>query len=154
MPQLSSKGLRSTPDAGERADAAGLHTEFGAEVDERLLHKADEVDGADASAAWITQAAQVEDGIADELAGAVVGDVATTIDFVEGDAAAREELIGCEDVGAVCIAAEGEHRRVFEEQQNVADAALLAEFDQLRLEKERFAVVDAAEIEVLDHRLL
>ena len=110
--------------------------------------------GPEAGAARTAQAAQIEDGVADELAGAVIGDVAAAIDFVKRDAAAGQELIGSENVGAVGVAAQGEHGRMLEEQQDVADAALLAQLNQLRLQAQSFGVVDAAEIEVLNHGLL
>ena len=101
----------------------------------------------------IAQAAQIEDGVADELAGAVIGDVAAAIDLVQGDAAAGQQLVGGENVGAAGVAAQREHGRVLEQQKHVADAALLAQSDQLFLQAQRFGVVHAAEIERLDHRL-
>jgi hypothetical protein len=42
---------------------------------------------------------------------------------------------------------------VLEEQEDVVDAALKAEFDELSLEAEGFAVGDATEVEVMDHAL-
>jgi len=63
------------PDARESADASGLDTELRAEADESFLHKADKVDRAEAAAVRIMQAAQVENGVADELAKAVVRNV-------------------------------------------------------------------------------
>jgi hypothetical protein len=74
----------------------------------------------------------------------VVGDVAATVDLVERDATACKEIIGSKNVVAVGVAAEGEHRRMLEEQQDIADAALLAQVDKFHLETESFAVVDAA----------
>ena len=100
------------------------------------------------------QAAEIEDGVADELAGTVIGDVAAAIDLVEGDAAGGEQLVGREDVGAVGVAAEGENRRVLKQQENVADAAGGAQGDEFVLKAERFAVVHAPEIEILDHLLI
>ena len=102
----------------------------------------------------VAQAAQVEDGVADELAGAVIGDVAAAVDLVEGDAARGKQLIGGENVGAVGVAAQRKHRRMLEQQQHVADAVLLAQRDQLLLQAKGFSVGDAAEIEVLNHHCL
>jgi hypothetical protein len=45
----------------------------------------------------------------------MIGDIAAAIDLVEGDAASGEQLVGSQDVGAVCVAAEGEDGGVFEE---------------------------------------
>ncbi len=82
----------------------------------------------------IAQAAQIEDGVADELAGAVIGDVAAAVDLVEGDAARGRATRRRREVGAVGVAAEGEHGRVLEQQQHVADAALRAQRDQFFLQ--------------------
>ncbi len=143
---------RRAPDAGETADAAGGDAVDSAEADEGFFHEADKVDGAKTgAAAGVAEAAEVEDGIADELAGAMIGDVAAAVDFVEGDAAAGQELVGGQDVGAVGVAAEGENGRVLEKEQDVVDAALEAELDQLRLETKSLIVGNATEIEVLDH---
>ena len=79
------------PDAGAARDALGQHAEVGAGADEGFFHHADEVDRAQESVARAALAgpfaAQVEDGIADELAGTVIGDVAAAVDLVELDAA-------------------------------------------------------------------
>jgi len=97
------------------------------------------------------EAAEIEDGVADELAGAVVGDVPAAVDFVKGDTAAQEELIGGEDVGAAGVAAEGENRGVFEEEEGVLDVTGQAQGRDLCLNAEGFVVGNAAEVEVLDH---
>jgi hypothetical protein len=99
-------------------------------------------------------AAEVEDGVADELAGAVIGDVATAVDLVDFDAALGEELVGREDIGAAGVAAEGEDRRVFEEEERVADGSRFACGYDLGLDAEAFGVGDAAELEEVDvHRM-
>ena len=84
----------------------------------------------------------------------MVGDVAAAIDFVDGDAALGQQFIGGENVGAVGVAAQGEHRRMLEQQQHIVDAALVAQADDLSLQAQRFVVVHAPEIEVLNHRSL
>ena len=81
----------------------------------------------------VAQAAQIEDGVADELAGTVIGDVAAAVDLVEGNAARSEQLVGGENIGAVGVAPQREHGRMLEQQQRVADAFLLAQRDQLLL---------------------
>ncbi len=99
------------------------------------------------------QAAQVEDGIADELSGAVVGDVAAAVDLVKGDTAAGKQFIGGEDVGAAGVAAKREHRGMFEEEKNVFDTAIETESGDLSLKAKCLVVGNATEIEILDHRL-
>jgi hypothetical protein len=61
------------PNAGQLGNAAGLDAEIGQRIDDGLL------DGPDVSAHVALPFAQVQDGIADELAGAVIGDVAAAV---------------------------------------------------------------------------
>ena len=98
------------------------------------------------------QAAQIEDGIADELSGAVVGDVAAAVDLVKGDTAAGKQFIGGEDVGAAGVAAKGEYRGMFEQEKNVFDTAIETESGDLSLNAKCLVVGDATETEILDHR--
>ena len=143
---------QSAPDAGELADAAGGKAELAAEADEGFFHEADEVDRPEAAAGGgVAQAAEIEDRVADQLAGAVVGHVAAAVDLVEGNAAALEQLVRRQNVGTVGVAAQGEHGRMLQQQEHVGDAILLAEIDELGLQAQGLGVVDAAEIEVLDH---
>jgi hypothetical protein len=143
---------RRTPYAGKTADAASGNAVDSANADESFFHEADKVDGAQTVAAvGVAEAAEVKDGVADELAGTVVGDVAAAVDVVEGDTTAREQFIGGQDVGAIGVAAKGENGGVLEEEEDVFNTALEAEVDQLGLEAKAFVVGDAAEIEVLNH---
>ncbi len=151
--------LRRTPDAGEAADASGGDAVDATDADEGFFHQADEINWTEAAPrhgglAGVAEAAEIEDGVADELAGAVIGDVAATVDLVEGYAAAGKELVGGEDVGAAGVTAEGENGRMLEQEQDVFDAALEAEVNELRLQPEACVIRHAAEIEVLDHDCL
>ena len=93
---------RQRPDAGAFADALRHHAEVAAGADQHLFEQADEVDRAEMRAFLAGEvAAQIDDGIADELAGAVIGDVAAAVDLVELDAALRQEFVAGEDVGAM-----------------------------------------------------
>ena len=95
-------------------------------------------------------AAEVEDGVADELTRAVISDVAATVDFVDLDAFLGEKLVGCEDVGAGGVAAEREDGRVLEEEESVANLLGHARGHDLRLDAQAFDVRDAAELEEVD----
>ena len=64
---------KARPDAGERRDASGAHAINAAEANEGLFDHAHKVDRTEAPAIGVVQAAQIEDGVADELAGAVIG---------------------------------------------------------------------------------
>ena len=138
--------VKATPDTGESRNTAGANAVDSAEADEGFFHHADEVDGAKASATRIVEPTKIEDGVADELARAMVGDVAASIDFVKGDTAAGEQLVGREDVGAAGIAAEGENRRVFEKEKGVFDETFETQSCDFCLELQRVVVAYASEI--------
>ena len=98
-------------------------------------------------------AAKIEDGIADELAGAVIGDLAAAVGLVDLDALASEQFIAGEDVRARGVAAERENGRMLHEEQRVADSAGLARGDDLVLKAQTFGVGNAAELEQVEmHR--
>lgn len=139
------------PDAGSLADALGGDAEVFAGENECLFDEANEVDGAEVWAAFAGKiAAEVEDRVTDELTGAVVGDVATTVDFVNLDASASEELVGGEDVGTGGVAAEGENGRMLHEQEGVAEGAGFAGRDDLLHDPQTFGVGDAAELKQME----
>ena len=82
---------------------------------------------------------EVEDRIADELTRAVVGDVAATPGLEQRDAPVAQLVVGREYVLArlAHLHAEGDHRRVLQEEQGVADGAGLARGHQVGLQRER-----------------
>ena len=86
-------------------------------------------------------------GIADDLAGAVIGDVAAAAGFVHLDAARRERLRRRQDVRAAAVAADAEREdgRMLDEQQQVADAAGAPLLDQRALQRQRLGVRHEAE---------
>jgi hypothetical protein len=93
---------RSAPDAGQAWNPPGVNAKFAAQPNQRLFHPADKVHRAQAPAASErAQGAQVEDGVADQLPGTVIGHVAAAVDLMNGDAAAGEQLVGGQNVGAV-----------------------------------------------------
>ena len=98
-------------------------------------------------------AAEIEDGVADELAGAVVGDVAAAIDFVDFDAFAEEESSVARMLARVALRPSvrtgGCSRRM---RVSPIWSALRAATTSL-LDGEAFGVGDAAELEEMDvHR--
>jgi hypothetical protein len=144
--------MESTPDPSEAGNASGTDSVNTAKADESFLHHADEVYGAKAAAPRVLQAAQIEDGVADELSGAVVGDVAAAIDLVKGDAAAGKQFVRGENVGAASIATKREHRGMFEQEKDVSNVAIETKSCNLSLQAKCFVIGNAAEIEILDHR--
>ena len=85
---------------------------------------------------------EVHDGIADDLAGAVIGDVAAAAGLVDLDAARVQHLGRREDVRASAVAADTErqHVRMLDEQQQVADAVRSPILDERALDLERVRV--------------
>ena len=75
----------------------------------------------------------------------MVGHLATALDPDDLDPARGQRRGVRADVGWVGAAAEGQDRRMLEEQQLVADAALCTLGDEALLERERLVVVDPSE---------
>lgn len=60
---------------------------------------------------------EVEDGVADELPGAVVGDIAAAVGLMDLDALVMECLVIGEDMGGgIGAAGDGDHRWMLDEQ--------------------------------------
>ncbi len=96
---------------------------------------------------------KIEDGIGDQLAGAVKGHVAAAVDLEQLHAALGQKLRRRQHVIELGIAAQRDDRRVLQQQQRVFDAAGLAHLLQGALELQGRAVGDPAKIEnVGDHR--
>ena len=87
-----------------------LDAEVGQCADEHLLHGPDVGDD-------LAQVRQGHDGIADQLAGAVVGDVAAAVDVETLRADSGQSLLGDEEVGAVAVAAHGVDVGMFLQEQ-------------------------------------
>jgi hypothetical protein len=98
---LTNAAARKSPDTCEFADALGWDTEVFTGQNERLFHQADEIDGPQVRTTFAGEvAAQVEDRVADELAGAMIGDIAAAVDLVDFGATAGEQFVAGEDVCA------------------------------------------------------
>ena len=78
-----------------------------------FLKGADVLEGADA------KPAQVDDGVADELAGAVVGDLAAAVGLVDGDAQCCYLVVRGEQVLVAAKAAAGVDVGVLQHQEGV-----------------------------------
>jgi len=104
--------VHGTPNASEAADSTGGYAELPAKTNEGLFHQAHKINGAESAAAGVFQAAQVKDGVADQLTGTMISDVAAAVDLVEGYAAAGQQLIRGQNVAAIGIASKSENRRV------------------------------------------
>jgi hypothetical protein len=78
------------------------------------------------------------------------GDIATAVAFKKFNAALREEFRGGGHIGGFGVAPERDDRRVFEQQQDVANFFRFAQVDQLLLEAETSGVVNSAELDDRD----
>ena len=117
------------PGAGHARDAAGRDAVVGAGADHHLL----EVAHVAVHVAAVGR--QLEDRIADHLAGAVVGDVAAAAGLEHLEAAARAaRSSGKSTFSLARVAAEREDGIVLEQQQGVRDRARLALRHQPRLQ--------------------
>jgi len=88
---------------------------------------------------------EIEDGIADELPGPVVGDVAAAAGLEELDAE-QASFIGVEqDVRGIGGRAERDDVRVLEQQELVNDIAVAPPPNQVLLQRERALVIEATE---------
>ncbi len=115
---LADAAARHRPDAGEFADALRHHAEVAAGADQHLFQQANIIDRAEVWAFFSGKiAAQIDDGIADQLTGTVVGYVAAAIDLVQLDSALREQFVAGQNVGAMGVAAKREDRRMLQEKQ-------------------------------------
>ena len=90
---------------------------------------------------------EVDDRIADQLAGSVKGDVAAALDVEQLHAARRELLGGCEQVASLGGAAERDDRRMLDEEEHVVrKGAGQSCLRRVSLERERVGVGHDAEV--------
>ena len=128
---------------GPAARVAVTSSCLDAECRTRPAHRG--LEGADVGTEQERPVGEPEDRVRDELAGAVVRDLAAALDAQQLDAAGFEVGRRGEHVRRLGLASEREHRRVLQEEQLVPDAALGAGGREALLEVPRVAVRDAAE---------
>ena len=122
------------PDAGQAVDAGGGHAERGDRPDQRLLEVA-------AVAAHVPAVpGQVENRVADELPGPVVGRLAAAIDLDDLDLRA----LGHVHLALLGAAPERDRRRVLEQEDGVGKRPRPDRLGERALQRERLAVVDRA----------
>ncbi len=145
--------LLANPPAGERpdprkfGDALGGNAEVIAGKNQGFFHQPDKIDRSEMRTALARQvAAEVEDGVSDELAGPVIGDISAAVDLVDLGAAAGQQFVAGKNVGAGCIATQGEHGRVFQQDERIANGAGFPRSDNFSLYPQTFCVGDAAEL--------
>jgi hypothetical protein len=119
---------RLDPDAGFAGDAVGGDTEISGGADHGLF------EGADVPVDVATDGIEIEDRIADDLAGAVIRYVAAAVGFAEFDIFLAEDVFGGEEIFLAGVAAEGEDVGMLAEEEDVVDGAGFARGDDALLE--------------------
>jgi hypothetical protein len=95
-------------------------------------------------------AAEIKDGIADDLTRAVEGDIATAITFEKLDAALGEGFGGGDDICGFRVAAQRDDWFVLEQEKDVADFFFFAEVDEPPLQAQARGVIYGAELDDRD----
>jgi hypothetical protein len=91
---------------------------------------------------------EIDDRIADELAGTMEGDIAAPLDLEQLDATLLEVFRACQHVGVLRRAPQGDDRRVLDEQEHIVlDATGDALSRDLALERQPVGVRKKAEID-------
>jgi hypothetical protein len=119
---------RLDPDAGFAGDAVGGDAEVSGGADHGLF------ESADIPVNVAADGIEIEDGVANDLAGAVIGDVATAVGFAELDIFLAEDIFGGEKILLAGVAAEGENVGMLAEEEDVVDGAGFAGGDHALLE--------------------
>ncbi len=126
-------GFGCGPDAGEAGQAAGGDAAGGGGADEDFLESAHVIHRAEFEAAGARRqksragaGAEIENGIADELAGTMEGDIAAAVALRQLDAARGQGGAAEQHVFGVGVAAERDHGGMLEQQQGVGNGAGLA----------------------------
>ena len=126
------------PDARAFRNAACLDPEIRQSVDQGLLNRSHV--GAHVALPF----AQIQNGIADELAGPVIGDVTAAVSGMKGDAGAGQNFFARQKVFHVTVAAHGDCVGVLQKEQLVGNRARFALRHQPLLPFERVSILHAA----------
>ena len=81
----------------------------------------------------------------------MISHVATTIAFEYFDASLCELLRRSEYIPGLGVSTQRNHRRVLEQQQDIADTIFFAKVHELLLQTKARGVIDSAELEDRDH---
>jgi hypothetical protein len=77
--------------------------------------------------------------------------IAAAIALEDLDSACRQRIGGSEYISRARIASKRNDRRMFEQQQHVADLASLAQIDQLPLQPQSFCIIKLTELDDRNH---
>ena len=115
------------PDAGLAWDAKCSDAEIGGSADHGFFERADIPVNVTADGI------KIKDRVADDLAGAVIGDVAATVGFAELNILLTKDVLGGKEIFLACVAAEREDVGVLTKKEDVADGARFTRGDDALL---------------------
>ena len=116
------------PDASLAGDTIGGDAEIGGCANHGFF------ESADVPVNVAANAIEIQNGVADDLAGAVISDVAAAIGFAEFDAFLAKYVFGGEKIFLAGVAAKGKDVRVLAEEEDVVDGAGFTGGDEALLE--------------------
>jgi len=128
------------PDAGFARNAVSGDTEIGTGTDHGFF------ESANVPSDISLDIGEVQNGIADDLPGAMIGDISTPVRDLEFYSLLPQNVFGGEKIRSVGIAAEGDDMGVFAEKENVMDGPGLASSDDPLLQGKSVGVGDEAEV--------
>src|SRR5262249_19629267 len=120
---------RLHPDAGLPGNAVSGDAKVGRSADHRLF------EGADIPVNVAADEVEIQDRVADNLAGAVVGDVATAIGFAKPDAFLAQHIFRGKEIFLAGVAAHGDDVWMLAEQENVVNCTGFACSDKALLQE-------------------
>jgi hypothetical protein len=130
----------TSPHTGQFRDPSGTDSELLQRINQNLFN------GTDIRADIALPLAKVDDGVADDLAGAVVSDIAAAIRVVQFNVLLPQDGFRREEVFAAPVAPDGDDVRVLNEEQMILTEAFLALGGDAVLNSESFGVGHAPEI--------
>src|SRR5689334_9599311 len=134
------------PHSREPGDPLRGHTQVTAGANQRFFHLADEVNCSDA---W-SERPEVEDGIADKLAGTVKRNVATSVGFDDFNSFSGQEIARGDYILSAGVAPQCNDGRMFQQQQRVANASFFYQVYDRLLKPETSLIVHAAKVKHID----
>src|ERR1041385_1774174 len=121
-----SRRIALRPYARKAGNALGNYSQIAAGADKSLFQLADKINSANAR----LKGSQIENGIADELAGTVESNVAATVSLMQFNSIAGQELTRCNDILRPGVASQRDHRRMFQQEQRMRDAFVFHQADK------------------------
>ncbi len=148
---LPNTASSNRPDAGQLADALRHYPELPAGANQNLFKETYIIYRTKVRPFFAGKiASEIDDGVAHQLPGTVVGYVATAIDLMQLHATLRKQLIAGDYVRPVSIAAQRDNWWMLQQQEGILDEVLLSCRDDLLLNRKSFLIRDASEMKKID----